>query len=137
MLFKARLVDLRLSDASERTSASASLTPNIAAAPNPTPRTFKRSRKARLESPLSFSSRCISWACCSFSLSLILASLAPISQRRGSRHLDFERAAPNIAKDTVLTTQCQVPAGDLPGYFGPRCKLTLRFFVNRLQIRQK
>src|SRR5262249_46036197 len=113
MLFRAGLVDLRLNDASEWTSASASLTPNIAAAPNPTPRTFKRSRNARLESPLSFSSRCISWACWSFSLSLILASHLTKTWQQA---LDFERAAPNIAKDTVLTMKCQVPAGGLPGY---------------------
>jgi hypothetical protein len=115
MLFKAGLVDLRLSDASERTSASASLTPNIAAAPNPTPRTFKRSRKARLESPLSFISRCISWACWSFSLSLILASHLTKTWQQA---LDFERAAPKIRSYTVFTMKCQVPDGDLPGYFG-------------------
>src|SRR5262249_21760612 len=49
MLFKVGLVDSRLTDASDWTPASASLTPNIAAAPNPTPRTFKRSRKAPRE----------------------------------------------------------------------------------------
>jgi hypothetical protein len=56
----------------------------------------------------------MSWACWSFSLSLILASHLTKTWQQA---LDFERAAPKIAKDTVLTMKCQVPAGDLPGYF--------------------
>ena len=135
MLFKAGLVDLRLSDASERTSASASLTPNIAAAPNPTPRTFKRSRKARLESPLSFSSRCISWACWSFSLSLILASHLTKTWQQA---LDFERAAPPRQGDRKLWCTNPVLAllgprdiSDLSPQSGPQRTLTLRCHQSR------
>jgi len=89
----------------------------------------------RLESPLSFSSRCISWACCSFSLSLILASHLTKTWQQA---LDFERAAPPRQGDRKLWCTNPVLAllgprdiSDLSPQSGPQRTLTLRCHQSR------